>query len=362
MKQYQVRCISGASDRFNAFFGPPILGFSKALSQSWNSQHWMLYTSGVGSVEFSDWCLNQCSRLGVDFENCVKVLSDESRQDAHVSHLALEWEADFLLWCGVPSNVVEELKECHSVKGFSRWSLMYSRKGGRNTGDPHTSSSNSAMNGLKACYTLCKLIPNVDLSNPPFAISIQGDDSFILLADGVDQYLTKENIVSISAELGFKVKFVTITRDIVKLDYCSRYFWPTDGHELGYILGPKIGKVLNKIGFSRIFEPDLLTRNRGIALGMLCDVNHIPFLKQWCEHLLSLSIGGEDIEEAVRYGLHSDRTYEYNSKTWDHLFQRYGLTQNDLSTFEHSLEQADSLPYYVGFPVDLSLLVAIDNL
>jgi len=306
--------------------------------------------------------LNQCSRLGVDFDTCTKVLSDESRQDAHVSHLALEWEIDFLLWAGVSPHIVNELRECKDVKAFSRFNLMYSRLGGRNTGDPHTSSGNSLMNGMKACYTLYKLIPNVDLSNPPFAISIQGDDSLILLGDGISDYLSKDKIVAISALLGFKVKFVTITTSVVDLDYCSRYFWPTDGHPLGYILAPKIGKVLNKIGFSRTHETDLNLRNRGIALGMLNDVNHVPFLREWCHRLLEITTRALKTEDKVRYGFHSDTPYEYNDLTWDHLFERYGLTQNDLSTFVSNLQEADSLPYYVEFPVKLSSLLEVDNL
>lgn len=360
-EDYQVRCISGATDRFNAYFGTPIYGFSKALGKCWDKHHWILYTSGTTADDISDWTLEQCARIGVNFDSCLKILSDESRQDAHVSAPALEWEHEFFTWVGLPLEVVMELKDCIRVKGFSTFGLKYDRIGSRNTGDPHTSSANSLMNALKAVYTLWKLLPPFDISCPPFALCIQGDDSFIITKCEYESYVSTEAITQISADLGFLVKFVTITTAVVEVDYCSRYFWPTDDHPLGYVLGPKIGKVLNKISFSKVIMKDLKQHNRGIALGLAKDVNHIPFLKELVERILELTEGSASPARVKNYSITSESFYQSNDQTWDHLFLRYGLTQSDLAVFVSNLETVESFPWKLTFPIDLQFCVEKDS-
>lgn len=217
------------------------------------------------------------------------------------------------------------------------------------------------MNALKTVYTLYKLLPTFDFKNPPFACAIQGDDSLVLLKPEFLKYVTANEITKISADLGFHVKFVKITTKVVEVDYCSRYFWPTYDHPLGYIPGPKIGKVLNKIGYSKTPVTNLECHARGVALGLYNDVHHIPFLKEWCDRVLELTekVRADIITNA--HSIHSDRCFEANDFTWQHLYVRYGLTFEDLSTFKQNLLAAVALPCYVEFPIDLVRMVTVDS-
>lgn len=352
MTPAQVRLISAAQDSFNAFFGPPLYAFSKALNKSWNPNHWILYTSGRNAHDISDWIFGQCARIGTTFEDCIKILADEKRQDSHVSAQALAWEHKCLEYFGIPQEVVIELKECIIVIGFTNKGIMYFRIGSRNTGDPHTSSGNSHMNAVKILDALLGKLPDVDLSNPPFAICIQGDDSLVLLDPQYEGVFTPEYFIQHSKELGFWVKFCNITNNIVDLDYCSRYFWPTHSHPLGYVLGPKIGKVLNKIGWSRKPVDNILQHNLSIALSLYNDVQHIPFLKEWCSHLMFLAGGELPIDLPYDHSIHARESCDMNDRTWDHLYERYKLTAMDLDQFCEQLHSTTSLPFCINFDVD----------
>lgn len=289
-------------------------------------------------------------------------MCDESRQDAHVSDDALRWEHEFFLWMGIPEHVVHELRECINVRGYTKTTnIGYARVGSRNTGDPHTSSANSLMNALKMIYTLWRLLPSFDFKNPPFALAIQGDDSLVLIRPDLAHYITANAVIDISGELGFHVKYVKLTYKVVEVDYCSRYFWPTDDHPLGYLPGPKIGKILNKIGYSKTPIDDPYVHAKGIALGLYNDVQHIPFLREWVDCLLRLTMTTEAVAIKNNYALTSPRHVNENSLTWEHLNQRYGVVPEDLSSFESLLSGVSSLPFYVGFPIDLQSLVKQDT-
>jgi len=357
---YDVRLISGATDRFNAFFGPPLLGFSKGLSESWNKNHWIFYTSGTNAEDLSDWVLSSCDRLNLDFSNCLKMTADESRQDAHVSSQALAWEYEMLVFFGVDELVIDELRSTVNVVGFTRFGQRYKREGSRNTGDPITSSANSHMNAVKFVIVMIILLPPFDLSNPPFALAVQGDDLLSLHTDETEQYLDPEAIKFINSRLGFKVKFIRLTRNVVDVDYCSRYFWPTDTHPLGYVPAPKIAKVLAKNGFSKNPVKDYYSHNRGIALGLLSDVAHVPFLREWISRLVEITEGYDSTPQYNPYKMHCRSPHVSNSLTWDHLFERYNLTQNDLSNFVSNLKEVDTLPYKINFPGDFKQMLETD--
>lgn len=357
-----VRLISAACDRYNVALGPSLYSWGKALSKCWNKDHWIFYTSGSHSEDISDWLLNQSTRLGLSFEELTKVLMDEKRQDSHVSAEALRWEHKMMAFMGVPTEITFELGGCIFVMGFTANGIFYCRLGSRNTGDPHTGSGNSSMNGVKCVDALRKALEpyiDIDWSNPPFAVMIQGDDSLVLLDPKLRCYISTEMFIEHSATLGFQVKFVRITLDVTECDYCSRVFYPTDSHPLGYVLAPKIGKVLNKIGFSRKLVPCQFAHNRGIALSLYKDVQHVPFLKEWVDVLLKLSTGYEAADLPFDHSIHSRQAAEPNERTWDFLYAKYNLTACDLADFESSLSYITTLPWYTNM-LDVDRLAVID--
>jgi len=353
LKTKNVRCISGASDTFNVLFGPPLYSFSKALSKTWNKDHWILYTSGTTCEDVSDWLLNQCVRMGVTFPGETFILMDESRQDAHVSAQSLLWEIKMLEVMGVDSSILEDLKRAIKVIGITSKGLLYGRKGGRNTGDPHTSSGNSHMNAIKTIIGIIRILKSksieIDLNNPPFCLCIQGDDSLIYIKNKIATYITSEELIAQSVSFGFNLRFVTITKNIVDVDYISRLFWPTNSHPLGYVLGPKIGRVLSKIGFCRHAVQEIYPHIRGVAMGLKADVHHVPFLREWNESMLRITTGVEPKEMPFDYSMHSRGNHSYCERTWTFLLEKYNLTGYDLECFKQMLSNVKTLPYHLNY-------------
>lgn len=314
-----------------------------------------MYTSGKNSEQISDWIYTQCGRMQIDFTECGFVLADESRQDSHVSWQSLQFENDQMAKLGIPTDTWYPLQQSLVSRGFTRFGISYSREGGRDTGHPLTSSGNSHMNAIKFLNYLSTRA-QFDWSDPPFALCIQGDDSMLLCSKTFLKLISEQSLIDHSNYLGFKVKFVTITTDFRDVDYCSRMFWPTAEHPLGYILCPKISKVLCKIGYSKTRVEDIYVHNRGVALGLYNSVSNVPFLREWCIKLLELTSNCEASAIFNKYSINSSITHSYTHQTWDILFHRYKLTQNDLSIWEFNLQTVRSLPWKISFPGDLEQL------
>lgn len=366
---YDVRNISAGKKRYNAYFGPPIYSWSKSLARSWNKNHWILYTSGCRSDDICDWIYNQCNRIGEDFEDILKIIQDESRQDSHVSEPALKWEHAMMEYMGVPVEVVFELKDCIIVIGFTSSGIMYHRIASRRSGDHHTSSGNSNMNGIKTIRIMIDLLlvewtalgytQEQMLQNPPFALAVQGDDTLFLCHSKFTSCFDADEIKRRSAKFGFKVKMIVISTDVTEIDYCSRNFYPTNEHPLGYILAPKIGKVLQKIGFSRKFVHKPYNHNRGIALGLFKDSRPVPFLREWCDKILELTDGYEPIEQDYNHSIFIEGEYHPNDFTWDYLGKVYDLYPTDLDDFKNQLDAVESLPWHLDVPF-IDRIVASD--
>jgi hypothetical protein len=253
---------------------------------------------------------------------------------------------------GIPSATIEILKKQLKVKGFTSHGICYYRKGGRNTGDPHTSSGNSWMNALITIIALCRMDPNIvlDLTNPPFSLAIQGDDSLIIVNNAWKESHWDEDIwLNTWIDFGFKVKFVKISTKVSDCDYCSKYFWPTDGHPVGYLLGPKPGKTLAKLGWSTRAHQNLMKHNRGVALGLLPAVGHVPFLKEFVNRVLEITNvdSCKDVTADVRkYKVETSKAFDYCDRTWPFLAELYDCDKVDVDLFQHTLDQMITFPYH----------------
>jgi hypothetical protein len=301
--------------------------------------------------------------LGIEFESCTKILSDQSRQDAHVHHTALEFELRVLDRVGLPIHVISALRKQIKTRGLSRRGILYSRLGGRNTGDPHTSSGNSLMNALITMLALTRMCPNIDWNDPSVAIAIQGDDSFIICAtEWAEQYWNEEMWYNTWLYYGFKVKFVEVTQDLTRCDYCSKLFWPTDDHVLGYLLGPKPGKTLSKLGWSTRPHTNVYKHNRCVALGLKPAVGHVPFLREYVNRVLAIT-DRPDCQDAKpdlrKYKVETTKPVKYCERTWEFLDRKYDLSHSDLQEFVEVLNTIEELPFH-HFSYSVEKMMRVD--
>jgi hypothetical protein len=346
-KDYDPRLISSFSARFNVFFGPMLYSWGKSLSSSWNKDHFILYTSGSRAEDISDWVLTNLTRMGVTIDDVDFIYSDEKRQDSHVTCEAYEFEFEMFEFMGIPTWFVNELRKTTKVHGITKnHGHHYFRKGGRNSGQPNTSSGNSHMNAIKFIYSLWLQKP-WDWSNIPFCLCVQGDDNLCLMRKDYSQHIDVDPIVQTSAQYGFEIKICQKTSNIYEIDYCSKIFYPVATHPLGYILGPKIGKVLFKIGFAKKKVKDSYAHNRGIALSLWNDVQQIPILSTWVEKLMQLTEGVTPIEQPYDHGIHARQPHTATDEVYELMYHRYNITALDIEAINCDIESVPSLPYHV---------------
>jgi hypothetical protein len=194
--------------------------------------------------------------------------------------------------------------------------------------------------------SLVELAEGYGASAPPFSIAIQGDDSFGIHSDFLSPYVDLI-AVDLVALLGFKLKFNLVTDDMFSLDYCSRNFYYIDSYP-GFILAPKPFKVLNKIAWSTRPKEDLHVHNRGVALGLYTDSRVVPFLREYVDYLLELTAEVDASASLNPHSIHLHDEYDMDSRNYDLLYQRYGLTESDVLAFKSSLQEATDFPFYVG--------------
>jgi len=143
-------------------------------------------------------------------------------------------------------------------------------------------------------------------------------------------------------KLGFESKAV-YRASPTDLEFCSMRLYPVD---MGYVFGPKPGKVLAKFGY--IINPPNVSREslmRGIALGLRNQVDFIPPLRAVVDRVVALTEG----HKAVEIRKFEGHLLKYTSVKVDHskpalmcaLYEQYGwdfhyqgLWEKTLSTMQ----------------------------
>lgn len=345
-KPFPDRTVSGPEQQkmLELCIGPYIYSMAKA----WKSCNgFVLYTSGSTAEDISDFIYEQCSRIGCQFEDLYFILDDLSRQDACETVVVLKFLEEVIYSAmGCPTEIIHLLRKRWNVYGVTMNSkIVYKRQGGRNTGDQDTSFGNSVINYLLSIYALWVCTGGWDWTDIPFFLVVQGDDSLICLREHVQIDVTLWS--KTKEKLGFIVKCFTQTPHIYEVDYISKYFWPVNKteHPLGWLLGVKPGRVLAKVGWSKVVQDN--THWRGVAMGMV-QYSYVPFVNEYFTHLMHVTDNCEAIAENKPYSLKVTGNYQYNERTFDHFVAIYGFYPH-LDLFTDELQKATLLPFHINF-------------
>ncbi len=337
---YDPRLIWGRTDAFNVKLGPPILGFSKTLSSLWGPEHsrYILYTSGCSAEDIATFTMRAIDSFGTLTVNFVT--ADMSRMDASFNEDCLKFEDKLFQRFGLDSEALRYLKGNHVKFGRSPNGMFFYRPDGRGTGEPHTSSMNSAVNALINMY----VYDHFGVPDDVYCV-IQGDDSFIITTERNTQIVTEQLYVSTWAEFGFKMKFYKCSNKLTDHDYCSRLWWPTPSHPFGYVLAPMPGKILGKVGFALNKPKCIYTHYKGVALGLARDCGHVPFLRVLVKHLLRITEAYDAPESRNDYAINSDSTCEFSDRSFELCLERYGLGEAYENELDQALATVQSLPW-----------------
>lgn len=338
------RVITGASWPAKTASGVWFYNYSNALKYAWNPTTRLWYCSGYKAAMFNWWFDRVVKKMG-GLRNCIFISSDFSKYDVtqgpECIKAEIRWykQLGFLKKLGKYGEWILDMKMKGKCFGDG---VMYTKNGGRSSGDNDTSSGNSGTTG-KAMVSCLK-----DMGFTNFYTAVLGDDNFTILhASELDtrDFIAARNVMVnyMDNSCGFSIK-VLITTRIMEAEFLSLKFFPTEN---GYKVGKKPGRCLCKLGWmmdrqGRTKE-DALQLFKGVLLSYLATANHVPFLRVyvwvWLEALQGIKAKhGENDKYIIGYK-ESRKLCDADRLTWSYFTDFYGLDRADERSFHNTLKR-----------------------
>jgi hypothetical protein len=180
---------------------------------------------------------------------------------------------------------------------------------------------------------------------------IKGDDGLLVLHHSVE--ISWGTFESESAAYGLPVTGL-ITTDLADVEFCSNIPYPTMD---GTVFGPKIGRTLQRFGWSLSNAPSDVY---GAATSLLETTNHIPFLRQFIDAHRRLSVTDGEPKRYFKYKTLAREMHQASPATYAFISERYGLSASLEVHFEELLSTVQCLPASIDWPL-IDQLVARDE-
>jgi len=284
-KQKSCRLIQGAQPEFIVLVAPWIMSLQTYIKKKWNINNYIVFTSGVTNDEAGN-----CITNGLD---AWLILEDDiGTFDASICLELCNLELWICKYYHAPKAVRSLVKANMYTHGGAYGGFKYKVKGTRKSGDPFTSLFNSMLNAFFHVYIYSRE-KNISVKKTKLQLKmlVQGDDNFM-------RHLgPKVDFVGGMLRLGFKSEAIYRT-ELYQAEFCSSRLYKTD---VGWVFGPKPGRVLSKFGLF-INPPKELSKNvllRGAALGLYKQCYFIPPIKSYLDMVLRRT-SGTIIPETVK--------------------------------------------------------------
>jgi hypothetical protein len=349
LEDFDPRAIQGCTDEMNVSYGPFIWACSKRLCLEWNLENRICYTSGLTAEQVGLW---RADFEGQDELTIIEL--DESRYDAHQGRGAYGCSAVLKHACGIRNYELPREVEarCYEKHGRSKF-FSYRVPGTMASGKADTSVSNSFMNGTKLDFLLQKF----GFTISEYRMLVNGDDSLVVISRSLTKKRTQELqefLIAQNKALGFRTK-CKVRTEWHHVEYCSGLFWPTAD---GFVLGPKIGRRLPKLGFGlRELSPSEVT---SMISGMTNDLAHLPVLSVYLDKCISLAqklkIEKKNkkayVDKEAQYKWTCSKKHQRSNATEEFFTARYGFSV-DLceSSLRDALAPLQSLTECVHYPM-----------
>lgn len=187
---------------------------------------------------------------------------------------------------------------------------------------------------------------------------VLGDDNLIVLPGCMDEQTKsalRREMMSLYLSLGYEITMKVHT-EWHDAEFCSSLFWPVKD---GYILGPKIGRRLPKLGWSLSdLKPGEI---KGMLLGAHNELHCIPVLRHYapkCLGYLKYTKKKDHNPREAKYKITVKEKHQLTDDTKAFFYERYGLSCDEVEEeFKTALNTATSLSTVVSFSrlIDLML-------
>jgi hypothetical protein len=331
VKDKAPRLIQGARPEFIVLVGPWIMALQDLLKRRWDGKYGsnILFTSGKSSEVLSDFISDHAG----------KVLEDDlGKFDCSIRRPWCEYEVWLCEQFDAPRAVLDLMEANIKTHGYTHHGWKYLCDGTRKSGDPYTSLMNSVINGVSHLYIYCKVsresLESVILKRS-IIMMVQGDDNIMR------HYGSEINWQHHMSGLGFDSEAIYRT-DLHTAEFCSNRFYLIDR---GYIMGPKPGKVLAKLGYICNPPPDVSRESmmRGVALGLRKNCNFIPPIRAVIDRILELTEGHQAFFQRnfLDHAVKVKELYEPSIDVMVNLNEQYDWDFSIQAEFERSVSTLD---------------------
>jgi hypothetical protein len=330
------RPISSIGNKINVHLGPWMYAFSKWLTRRCGVHKRLTYASGLTGEAVGEWFRYWRQELSP----CIGVENDFSRFDGTIQTPALLEEIAYYESCGVEGFARDALHAQLYTKAYMMCkrddeALTYAVPGTRKSGDPNTSCGNTLLNMAFHVY----LFKVLGIPDDAWALIALGDDCLALVKKQYQSYVSITRIRAIANDFGLLAKPQLRIR-LADAEFCSKLFWPVED---GVILGPKVGRLVSKIGWSVDCHPKVLQHYRGVILGLQTSMTFMPGLREYWLKVMNITMGVK--AKPIEKYLTPARNHRMCLGTLAMFEEHYGI-----SPWVFEREMRDALNYVVRIP------------
>lgn len=277
-EEWAPRCIINASIYVRNVLGPWMYSFAKALKRNWSvTRRPLAFESGYTSVQVGEW-LHHWSQIITDGEFFE---IDYSRWDSSISVPLLKTTGIIYSHFGLEGFAKKVFEQQYKLRASSA-GIWFEREGMVASGVPNTTVGNSLLNGLITVYLFEKAGGKLGRD---FAVMVRGDDMIAVVRRGLCL-----NFASQAKGFGLSPKLKR-GHPIEKVSFCSNAFYPAihKGKKV-WAAAPTL-KAMLKVAWTTSVVPLRFwaSHARGVALGLIQLVNHIPIFAAYLNKVLSFA-------------------------------------------------------------------------
>jgi hypothetical protein len=363
---HDPRAIQAASPEYNCLTGPIIQGFYKYISDTWCTANDspIIYSSGLtaeGVGSWFDWAVDQVLNIA---SSVSFIMSDYSRYDMTVDPWMLDLQYEIVIHCmNLSPWQVSILRSMRDPTGTSSGGFYYKVKGERRSGLCDTSVGNSVLTGLFQLFSFCHVRGISNLSDVPFRVIVNGDDSLLVMdKNSVPDFISEKT----QSKLGLITKVEVVEQEAA--EFCSAFFCPTSN---GTVLTKKFGRNLARTFYSEQDYGVVKSRSyvHQISQAMLRDYWHVEPARLFFERMLTLTeplpnrrnrrLRNRRLNRMLSYAVHSEINNEASDETRAFLKARYGYDDTLLESWRQYVAGINDYKILVDHPL-LDLFLKVD--
>jgi len=240
--------------------------------------------------------------------------------------------------------------------GYTSKGAKYSVGYTMTSGSADTSCRNSLNNGATMEWCMQKF---ASIYPCEYKMLVHGDDNLLVIEGTVPskyQIMLGNMLKTGFLTLGFNAK-VKVKTEWYDVEYCSSLFWPVED---GFVLGPKLGKRLPKLGFS--LRKLSLGEVKGMLHGLQYEAGFIPVFNEYARICLSKLVGtkvANYVDARSVYKSLAVNRHKTSTDTEVFFLERYGMSSDEAVEQLQIACQNSSLTQCVDYR-ELLVFTAVD--